>query len=177
MEKWSKRKRKVDVKLKKEMQEGEGKWWHDGPDSAICLPYFLYDDTIVLRMEIVPAWAMDTEKYFLTCISGTIEGDETPEDCLRRELKEEAGIVLNENYPLTLNEPLKYHKGYSGGAHWCILPLDRHDFQQTWASTDGSELEKASKPVWVNVRDINNINPEDFHTHFMISELKKYLNF
>ena len=72
-------------------------------DCVVCLIYVKDEGYVLMRSEPVPPWS---HKYknkvqklsgnFLTLVSGTIEEGETPQACLRRELYEEAGLVLNQ---------------------------------------------------------------------------------
>lgn len=146
-------------------------------DTVICIPYLIEENKIILRHEYVPSYKMaDGEDYHMTVISGGIEIGETPEKALYRELEEEAGIVVRTGYKPEALKPLFIFKTSSNKYYPYLLSLTGTDFQETMAKGDGSNLEKKSKSVKVDVKFLKSINASDLITEYMISKIKKYIN-
>ncbi len=146
-------------------------------DNACVLPILLDENKILVRMEIItPFNFRDKKQHHLTCISGTIEDGETPEECVRRELEEEAGIVLRSNVVIEIYEALYKSKTQSSKFHLCILPLNYYNYDEVIAKGDGSKEEAASKTVEVEFDNVDKLNPSDVVTALLLSEAKKYLN-
>ena len=75
--------------------------WHiiQEKDAIVCIPYLIESNQFVIRYEYIPPFKYaDGQEYHITVISGSIEQGETAEKALVRELEEEAGIVLREDY-------------------------------------------------------------------------------
>ena len=69
------------------------------PDFVVCIIYLIEENQFILRHEYIPTFKYASgQEYHLTLIAGTIEKGEDPKMCLFRELEEEAGIVLREDY-------------------------------------------------------------------------------
>lgn len=146
-------------------------------DMVVCIPYFIEENKFLIRQEYVPTYKLDSGKeYHLTILSGTIEEDETPEETLYRELQEEAGIIIKENYDIEFENSYYISKGNTGKYHICILPLTSHDYYETKPTTDGSKSEAKSNSVKVDVKFIDSLEVSDTITELMIMKLKKYLN-
>ena len=58
------------------------------PDSAFIVPYFENGDTMLVRQ-----WRHAWDASSWEVPAGTVDGDEDPLDCARRELAEETGLV------------------------------------------------------------------------------------
>jgi len=145
-------------------------------DNACVLPILLDENKILVRMEVVtPFKYRDKNDYHLTCISGTIEEGETPEQCIKRELEEEAGIVLRSNVVIEVYDALYKSKTQSSKFHLCVLPLNSYSYDEVIAKGDGSKEEAISKTVEVNIDNIDQLNPSDVVTALLISEAKKFL--
>ena len=77
--------------------------WHiiQERDAVVCIPYLIESNQFIIRYEYIPPFKyVDGQEYHITVISGGIEDGETTERALVRELEEEAGIVLREDYQL-----------------------------------------------------------------------------
>jgi 8-oxo-dGTP pyrophosphatase MutT (NUDIX family) len=149
----------------------------EGIDSIVCVPILMDSNQVVFRHEYIPTYKKkDGKEHYLNVIAGSIEEGETPEDCLRRELVEEAGIVLRDNLPISFEDPLYVSKGCNTQYHICILPLNRDDYYETHAKGDGSRAEKLSKSVKVNEINIENLKASDTITELMLMKVKKHLN-
>ncbi|WP_067706217.1 ADP-ribose diphosphatase [Erwinia sp. ErVv1] len=62
--------------------------------AAVLLPYDPVRDEVVLIEQIrIPAWDSSSTPWLLELVAGIIEPGETPEDVVRREAQEEAGLT------------------------------------------------------------------------------------
>jgi 8-oxo-dGTP pyrophosphatase MutT (NUDIX family) len=187
MEKFSKLKNKVETTERKEkilyeddhnkIIEFENWSIVNNKDAVICIPFLIEENQIVLRYEYIPTYKYrDNKDYFLTVISGTIEQGESIEEALRRELEEEAGIVLKEGFELDGLEPLYISKGSSNKYFPFLVPLNERDYNEVVAVGDGSMEEKKSKSVKVDAKYLGSLKPSDLITDYMLLKLKEYLN-
>lgn len=146
-------------------------------DIAVCIPYLIDTNQIVLRYEYIPTFKyVDGQEYHVTLVGGGIEVGETPEMAIVRELEEEAGIVLREDFKLEEMKPLFMTKGTSNKYYPYILTLTERDYHEVIAKGDGSKVEDISKSVKVDVKYIKSLNPSDLITDYMLMKIKEYLN-
>lgn len=146
-------------------------------DTVVCIPYLIETNQIILRYEYIPSFKyIDGQEYHVTVIAGSIEVGETTERALLRELEEEAGIVLREDFKLEDMKPLFVSKGSLNKYHPYILTLNERDYHEVIAKGDGSRAEKMSKSVKVDVKYINSLNTSDLITDYMLMKLKEHLN-
>lgn len=146
------------------------------PSVVACLPYLIEYNQIVVRQEFIPTFKKaEGNDYFLTCVAGKIEIGETPEESLRRELEEEAGIVLRDGYEIEFERPLFACKTTTAQFYFCLIPLVEDDYHEVLAKGDGTRNEKLSKSVKVDTKFLNNLLPSDLITELLITRLKKYL--
>jgi 8-oxo-dGTP pyrophosphatase MutT (NUDIX family) len=147
-------------------------------DSIICIPILIETNQIVLRYEYIPTFKYASgQEYHLTIVAGTIEKGEDPKTCLLRELEEEAGIVLREDYVIEDEmKPLYSSKSTTNKIYPFILPLNERDYHEVIAKGDGSKSESLSKSVKVDIKQIGNLNTSDIITEYMLLKLKEYLN-
>lgn len=144
-------------------------------DCAIAMVHLLDYNEILVRKEIVPPFQERHagQEYFLTMLSGTMEDGENPIQTITRELVEEAGILLNTQYTGFENfGEYFWNKGNSSKCHIFYIPLRIDDFRKTVASGDGSEFEKQSKTVRVDVKYLNALKPADLVTALCIERMK-----
>jgi 8-oxo-dGTP pyrophosphatase MutT (NUDIX family) len=146
-------------------------------DFVVCIPYLIDSNQIILRHEYIPTYKyVDGQDYHITVLSGGIEVGETPERALLRELEEEAGIIVSPDYKVEFMKPLFVSKGNASKYHPCIIQLTERDYHEVVAKGDGSEAEKKSQSVKVDVKYLNSINASDLITEYMIQQMKDYLN-
>jgi 8-oxo-dGTP pyrophosphatase MutT (NUDIX family) len=146
-------------------------------DCIICIPYLIESNEIILRQEYIPSFKyVDGSDYYLTLVCGGIEQGETPEIACLRELEEEAGIVLREDYKLEPLKPLFVNKSLTSKYFPYIIPLHERDYHEVIAKGDGSRIEEISKAVRVNAKFLSSLNPSDMMTDYMLLKLKEYLN-
>ncbi len=147
-------------------------------DCIVCIPYLIESNQMVLRYEYIPTFKyVDGQEYHATLVCGGIETGETPKMALLRELEEEAGIVLREDFTIEEElKPLFISKGHTNKYYPFILPLNERDYHEVIAKGDGSEEESKSKSVKVDVKYINSVNSSDLITDYMMMKLKEYLN-
>lgn len=147
------------------------------PDNCVCIPILMETNEIILRLEDIPSYRYkDNRDYHLTCISGTIEEQEHPNETMVRELEEEAGIRLDPDYKIEMSESLFKNKSTSSVFNIYILPIYERDYTEVKAKGDGSECEENSKSVKVNIKNIDRLFPSDVITRLLLQKVKKFMN-
>lgn len=146
-------------------------------DVVICIPYLIESNQIVLRYEYIPSFKyVDGQEFHVALVGGGIEKGETPEKAILRELEEEAGLVLRDDFQLEALKPLFMNKGSINKFYPFIITLTDRDYHEVIAKGDGSKEEQMSKSVKVDLKYINSINSSDLITDYMILKLKEELN-
>lgn len=82
-------------------------WPDDGTPVPAALLFPFYGDRVVLADIVTRGWCIP---------SGHLEAGETPEDAVRRETYEEAGVTLDRVFPLgyfILTDTMTHHKRYA----------------------------------------------------------------
>lgn len=147
------------------------------PNVVACLPYLIEDNQIVVRQEYIPTFKkVEGNEYFLTVVAGRIENGESPQQALRRELEEEAGIVLREGYQFEFDRPVFACKTTTSLFHFCLVPLTENDYHEVIAKGDGTKNESISKSVKVDTKYLNHLNPSDLITELLLAKLRVYLS-
>jgi 8-oxo-dGTP pyrophosphatase MutT (NUDIX family) len=151
-----------------------------GNDVVVILPYFRDESNIILRHEYIPTYQYhykDNKQYkhithFLTMLSGTVEPGEDLKTTVRREIYEEAGIVLSNIYEIEFDKHLFLNKGNVSQYHTCILELIYNDYKLTSPKGDGSYSEKVSNSISVSLGDIDDLKTHDLITEYMLTKFK-----
>jgi 8-oxo-dGTP pyrophosphatase MutT (NUDIX family) len=149
-------------------------------DMVIILPIFVDDNTIMLRHEPIPTYQYKNINsnehkhvtHFLTAISGSIEKGESVKNAVRRELYEETGVVLSDLFNFDIDKDLYLNKGNSAKYHICFLEIRYNDYKLSKAPGDGSEMEKDSKTLNINVADIDKLRTHDLITDYLLTKFK-----
>jgi 8-oxo-dGTP pyrophosphatase MutT (NUDIX family) len=147
----------------------------DESDMIIVLPYMKDRDTVLLRSEYIPTYrhrnlrdkAGDRRDY-LTVICGTMEPGEKPEQTIRRELYEEAGVVLSSVKNIEIEDSVFLNKGNMAKFHCCLIEIGEGEYKQTIAPGDGSKAETLSKTIEIPAKDINQLVPSDLATKHLL---------
>ena len=148
-----------------------------GKNCVFCIPYLIEQNKFIIRQEYIPSYKFsDGQEYHLACVGGGIEEGESPEEALFREVQEEAGLVIKEDLKIEFDAPLFLQKSSSIKMYSCIIPLTENDYYEIPIKGDGSKVEKMSKTVSVDIKNINALRPSDIQTQFMIEKFKRYLN-
>ena len=156
------------------------------PDSVIMLPYMKHEGYVLLRLEQIPTYEykykstahpeFKNTNMYLTSISGVIDPGETPEQAVRRELYEEAGLILSSIYPIEVEKNLFMNKGTTSQYYICLLELNFNDYRFTTPIGDGSDIEKNSKTIKLDLKYIDDIKTFDLITDYMLLKLKYEYN-
>jgi 8-oxo-dGTP pyrophosphatase MutT (NUDIX family) len=146
-------------------------------DGVICIPYLIETNQIIVRQEYIPSYKyVDGHDYHLHLVGGGIELGETPELALLRELQEEAGLVLRDNFNIEFDKPLFVAKHCSARYFPCILPLNENDYHEIVIKGDGTKFEQMAQTVKLDLKYLNSLNSSDVITELMLEKLKRYLN-
>ena len=184
MDKFSKIQHKDKLPIEKEdylydgylkLKEKDGYEYICENDCAISIVHLLDFNEILLRKEIIPPFndKYPDKEFFLTVLSGTIEKGENPIQTITRELVEEAGILLNTTY-MNYESWGKYfyNKSNASQCHIYYIPLRTNEFRKVEVSGDGSELEKRSSTVRVDIKYLEALKPSDLVTSYCLLKLK-----
>jgi 8-oxo-dGTP pyrophosphatase MutT (NUDIX family) len=187
MEKFSKMKPEESKKFKKDDVVYSDKYTKiikyeetsilSGKDCVICIPYLIESNQFIIRQEYIPSFKYtEGQELHLSCVGGSVEMGESNEVALLRELQEEAGIVLRDNFVIDFDKPLFVNKHTTIKCYYCILPLTENDYHEIAITTDGSRIEKLSKTAKLDIKYLNSLDSSDIVTEFMLMKFRTYLN-
>jgi NUDIX domain len=146
-------------------------------DGVICIPYLIETNQIIVRQEYIPSYKYaDGQEYHLALVGGGIEQGESPEMALLRELQEEAGLVLRDNFKIEFMKPLFVSKHASSKWYPCILTLTENDYHEIMIKGDGSKFESMAQVAKVDVKYLKSLNASDVITEYMLEMFKRYVN-
>lgn len=107
-------------------------------DAAVVLPYDPARDRVLLieQFRMGPFARGDAEPWLVEAIAGQIDADETPQEAVRREAQEEAGLALSE-----LIEVAGYYPTPGSKAEFLYTYIGLADLPDTAAGLGGAEEE------------------------------------
>lgn len=154
-------------------------------DTIAILPYFKDEGFILMRHEYNLAYQYklkDFENYrnttnFLSCITGTVEANESIIQAVRREFYEEAGIVLSEFYPLEIEKKFFKTKNSVSTYYPFLLEINNNEYKSTSIVGDGTKDEEFSRTIKIDVQDLDQIQTFDMITEYLLLRLKNEYNF
>jgi len=145
---------------------------HGTGNAIVCYPLVEKDDKIFLgvRKEHCPPYLMKDkeDRLWYTVITGMIdEDDNSAEEAMLRELREEAGIIANDYEIL-------YHKSNCPNTKVSDIRNDFFvikitDFEIEKAKGDGTKNEELSKTVWIPFENVKTLLEKDNVDWFIIS--------
>ena len=148
-----------------------------GKDCAICIIHLIDLNKFIIRQEYIPTFKyVEGQEFHLACVGGQIEEGETPEEALLREIEEEAGIVIRDDFEIEFMKPLFMNKGCGVKCYPSIITLTENDYHEVKIEGDGSMIEKKSKTALVDVKYVNSLLTSDIVTEYVLMKFKEYLN-
>ena len=148
----------------------------EGKDKIVILPYLKDEGYIFLRYESIPTFEYKYKEVkgyrnvtnFITVIKGDIQKNETPAQATRRTLLEETGIVLNSNFPITVDKNLFKDEKNTGQYYISLLEINYNDFRQGPQQVQDEE----NRVIKISLGEIDDIKTFDLITDYMILKLK-----
>ncbi len=123
-------------------------------------PQQLKNYEFMFNQEYIP-----TLGFALRPVSGTLEENESPEQCAIRELREETGYIVNEDDLIFYS----YLKGSSSSIHPIgIYFVDVTDKEKGEASTDNSYYEQFMQNLWINETLLDRLIVKEVCSDFII---------
>lgn len=117
---------------------------------------------LAVRKEVCPPYLIKDEgnhTYYYTTVTGQIDEGEYPEQTMKRELIEEAGIELIDYTIMSYRRNIPICKTTDMRAHIYTLLVD--SFNPVKAEGDGSVTERLSETIFVKLSDMPNIIEKD----------------
>lgn len=146
-------------------------------DYVVCIPYLIETNQFVMRYEYIPTFKYtDGKEYHITLVGGGVEIGEDHDTAIIRELEEEAGIVIRDDYQLEALKPMFISKSASNKVYPYIIALNERDYHEIVSKGDGTKHETMSKSVKIDAKFISSVQASDLVTEYMLIKLKEYLN-
>jgi len=126
-------------------------------NGVVCLPIITVKgkELFVIRKELCPPYMIHGgDQLFYTVLSGQIDGKDSPDDTLLREIREESGIVVK-SHKVLWSKPMPVCKTTSGVGNYYVLRIT--DFTIEKPTGDGGAYEKASKTLFVTADQLESI--------------------
>jgi hypothetical protein len=143
-------------------------------ENIVCvLPYFIEMNKIMLKYE--------KNKYYeysdgigdsLSIFTKEIKEIDTIEKAIRKELEEESGIILRDDYEFEELNTLYKSKTSTCICYMYLIPLNERDYQESIPLV----MDKDNKPIKIDVKYIDKIKISDLLTGYMMLKMKEYLN-
>jgi 8-oxo-dGTP pyrophosphatase MutT (NUDIX family) len=112
-------------------------------------------DLFVIRKEFCPPYMIHGgEQLFYTVLSGQIDGNDSADDTLLREIREESGIIVKKHTVLW-KKTMPVNKSTSALGNYYILRIT--EFETEIPKGDGGAYEKASKTIFVPADQMESI--------------------
>ena len=190
MEKFSKVQKKKDIDSNEPSKlDGLEVIQHDSwtfikeNDMVAILPYFVDDGNIFLRSEPIPTYqyanknnkTINNTANYLTVLSANIGVGESISNAVRRELYEEAGIVLSNVFPIVVSKPLFLSKKNCTRCYLCLLEIRYNDYRQTTPKNLEKNLNTKASTVKIDLGYIDDISSNDIITELMLDKLRDVL--
>jgi 8-oxo-dGTP pyrophosphatase MutT (NUDIX family) len=157
------------------VKRAEGWIYMDEPDMIIAIIYLSDTGEVMFRYEYVPTYkCRDSKEHYLTMLSGTMNKNEKPIQCLFREVLEETGMSLKPSVEAVEVNTLFVSKGCSAKYHIYFLEINSNDYDQVEAKGDGSDAEANSQSIRIPVSQIPHLEIEDTITGYCVEYLKNY---
>jgi len=146
-----------------------------GKDKVAILPYIKDEGFILMRYENIPTYQykyQNIEGYrnvtnFLTIIKGDINKIETPSQAVRRLLINDCGLVLNSNFPITIDKTLFKDEKNTGQYYISLIELKYNDFKQGPLTNNNND-----RVIKISLGEIDNIKSFDLITDYLLLKLR-----
>jgi len=154
-------------------------------DTIAILPYFKDEGFILMKHEYNLAYQYKLKNFnnyknetnFLTCITGSVEENESIIQAMRRELYEETGIVLSEFFPLTIDKKFFKTKNNISTYYPFLLEISNQEYKSTTVVGKDKQDKDLSKTIKIDINNINDIQTFDLITEYLLLRLKTEYNF
>lgn len=132
------------------------------------LPVLVNSRKIILREEYLPCWIYQEphREKFLTSVTGKVDDGESLDEAVRRELREETGIIIDREYKILRGKSMYLSKGSNQTITPFILLLKEYSTETP--SGDGSIFESKSNHVEIDLDKVDDYPVDDLITNYLI---------
>jgi len=121
---------------------------HATDDTIICIP--IIGDKIGIRYEFCPPYMVkDQVRNYYTLITGGINSDEKSIEGLKREVKEEAGVIIKDYDILFQKLNIPIWKSTDNRMYFYIIRIN--DYEKIIPPGDGTKNEQKSVTKWITL--------------------------